>query len=220
MIDAPRLARIHGARLQRGKLALRLAINASYRSNAAQQEAIRLFPGMHPVQLFDSEIAHTIIKVAYAATLSYGCISDIKSLKLPNAASVIVVALFFLNFSLSPSPESLVNHFSVAGAALLVGFGVYAAGFMGAGDIKLITALMLWAGSRDALAFLIVMTFAGGVFASLLLIARKSMAVWPSTQNYIPSRRFRTWAQRGIFPYGIAICAAGLLLMPSFFAQR
>ncbi len=175
---------------------------------------------MHPGQFLDSETAHTIIKIIFAATLSYGCISDIKSLKIPNAVSVIVIALFFLNYSLSMPAGDLANHLIVAGAALLLGFGVYAAGFMGAGDIKLISALMLWAGARDAFAFLIVMSFAGGLFAGLLLIARTSMAVWPSAQHYIPSRRLRTWAQRGIFPYGIAICTAGLLLMHSFFSPR
>jgi prepilin peptidase CpaA len=174
---------------------------------------------MHPAQFFDSETAQTIIKVMYAATLSYGCISDIKSLKIPNAVSVLVIALFFLNFSPVPI-AGLASHLYVAGGALLVGFGLYAAGIMGAGDIKLISALMLWAGPRDAVAFLIVMTFVGGLFAGLLLMARTAMIVWPRAHRYIPSRRLRTWAQRGIFPYGIAICTAGLLLTRSFFAPH
>ncbi len=160
-----------------------------------------------------------VIKVMYAAVLCYGCISDVKSLKIPNAVSGVVLALFFLHWFSAPV-DDVTKHIIVAGVALLLGFGVFAAGFMGAGDIKLISALMLWAGPQDAFAFLIVMTFAGGLCAGLLLIARTSMAVWPSAQDYIPSRRLRMWAQRGIFPYGIAICTAGLLLMPAFFAHR
>ncbi len=161
-----------------------------------------------------------IIKIMYAAALSYGCISDIKSLKIPNAVSVIVLALFFLNYWPSAPADGFTKHMIVAGVALLLGFGVFAAGFMGAGDIKLISALMLWAGPQDGFAFLIVMTLVGGLCAGLLLITRTSMAAWPSAQHYIPSRRLRTWAQRGIFPYGIAICTAGLLLMPAFFAPH
>ena len=161
-----------------------------------------------------------VIKIIYVAALCYGCISDIKSLKIPNAVSVIVLALFFLNWWVFAPAEDLTKHLIITGAALFLGFGVYVAGFMGAGDIKLITALMLWAGTRDGFAFLIVMTLIGGIFASLLLITRKSMAIWPSAQNYIPSRRLRMWAQRGIFPYGIAICTAGLILMPSFFSEH
>ena len=116
----------------------------------------------------------------YAAALSYGCISDIKSLKIPNAVSVIVLALFFLNWWPSAPADGFTKHLIVAGVALLLGFGVFAAGFMGAGDIKLISALMLWAGPQDGFAFLIVMTLVGGLCARLLLITRKSMAVWPS----------------------------------------
>ncbi len=175
---------------------------------------------MNLAPLWHAENFQIVIKVLYAATLCYGCISDIKSLKIPNAVSVIVLALFFLNYLLSGPADGVTKHVIVAGGALLLGFGVYVAGVMGAGDIKLISALMLWAGPQDGFAFLIVMTFAGGLFAGLLLITRRTMAVWPSAQNYIPSRRFRMWAERGIFPYGIAICSAGLLLMPAFFAPR
>jgi prepilin peptidase CpaA len=178
------------------------------------------FPPMNAAHLWDSQSFYILIKIIYAAALSYGCICDIKSLKIPNAVSVIVLALFFLNWWVAAPADDLTKHLIVAGAALFLGFGIYVAGFMGAGDIKLITVLMLWAGTRDGFAFLIAMTLIGGVFASLLLISRKSMAVWPSTQDYIPSRRLRMWAQRGIFPYGIAICTAGLLLMPSFFAAH
>ena len=175
---------------------------------------------MYLASLWHSENFQIIIKTLYAVTLCYGCASDIKRLKIPNAVSVIVLALFLLNYLLFGLTDGLTKHIIVAGSALLLGFGIFAAGLMGAGDIKLISALMLWAGPQNGFAFLITMTFAGGLFAGLLMIARTSMAVWPSAQNYIPSRRLRTWAQRGIFPYGIAICTAGLLLMPSFFAQH
>ena len=161
-----------------------------------------------------------VIKIMYAAALSYGCISDIKSLKIPNAVSVIVLALFFLNYWPSAPAAGFTKHMIVAGVTLLLGFGVFVAGLMGAGDIKLISALMLWAGPQDGFAFLIVMTLVGGLCAGLLLVARTLMAAWPSAHHYIPSRRLRTWAQRGIFPYGIAICTAGLLLMPAFFVQH
>jgi prepilin peptidase CpaA len=170
--------------------------------------------------LWHSQNFPIAIKIVYAAALCYGCVSDIKSLRIPNAVSMIVLFLFFLNYWPSEPAAGFTKHIIVASAALLLGFGVYAAGFMGAGDIKLISALMLWAGPQDGLAFVMVMTLAGGIFAGMLLIARASMAAWPSAHHYIPSRRLRMWALRGVFPYGIAICTAGLLLMPSFFTPH
>jgi hypothetical protein len=64
------------------------------------------------------------------------------------------------------------------------------------------------------------MTFAGGLVAALLLTLRSSLANWPSLQYHLPSRRLKAWATHGVLPYGIAICLAGLLLMPSFFAPH
>jgi len=163
------------------------------------------------------ETVQTVIKALYAAALCYGLISDVKSLKIPNEVPIALSALFFLNYWLAPG-GSLWHHLLPGALGFLVTFIFYFAGVMGAGDVKLISALMLWAGTRDALAFLLLMSIIGGVFAGLLLIAGRLIALSVIADRFIPSRRFKNWAQRGIFPYGVAICAAGLILMPSFFA--
>ncbi|MGO9172166.1 MAG: prepilin peptidase [Rhodomicrobium sp.] len=174
---------------------------------------------MRLTYVFDAETLQAITKIIYAAALCYGCISDVRRFKIPNAVSLVVAALFFFNYWLLDAPGSLTQHLAAGGIGFILTFGLYVAGIMGAGDVKLISALMLWGGDRDGPAFLIIMTLIGGLFAGLLLIARKSMALWPSAHRYIPSRRLKAWARRGIFPYGIAICIAGLILIPSFFAQ-
>ncbi len=170
--------------------------------------------------IFSPDVLNIIIKAIYAAALCYGCISDIKSLKIPNSVSGVVLVLFFVNYWLMDPQESIKQHIAVGGGAFVLTFALYALGYMGAGDVKLISALMLWAGPKDGLTFLVIMTMVGGLLAALLLIARKSMALWPSTYHYIPSRRLKSWAKLGIFPYGIAICTAGLILMPAFFARH
>ena len=168
--------------------------------------------------MLDTATLDTGLEIALAATLCYGGVSDIRHLRIPNAVSLIAIALFFLHYWLSPAAGGLAPHLWAFGIAFLVTFGLYAAGFMGAGDVKLISALMLWGGVRDGPDFLVVMALIGGLLAGLLLALRKAMAVWPAVKQYIPSRRVKAWARRGIFPYGIAICVAGLLFIPSFFA--
>jgi len=158
-------------------------------------------------------------KVTFAGVLCYGCISDIRRLQIPNAVSLVVAVLFFFNYWLFSTPEGLTQHLVAGGGAFLFTFAFYVAGVMGAGDVKLISALMLWGGVRDGPAFLIIMALIGGLLAGLLLLLRISMAAWPSAHLYIRSRRLRVWARRGIFPYGIAICLSGLILLPSFFAR-
>ncbi len=173
---------------------------------------------MQIANILDTGTLQVIIKLIYTAALCYGCYSDIRRLQIPNAVSLIVLALFFLNYWLLQSTGNLMQHLLAGGIAFALTFGLYIAGAMGAGDVKLISALMLWGGARDGPAFLMIMTLIGGLFAGLLLVLRKSMAIWPSIHSYFPSRRLKAWARRGIFPYGVAICTAGLILMPSFFA--
>jgi prepilin peptidase CpaA len=166
-----------------------------------------------------SQDLQMILKILYAGALCYGFASDVRSLKIPNGVSIAVLSLFFVNFAAFAHSQDISGHLLVGGLTLALGFVIFALGFMGAGDIKLIAALMLWAGPKDAYAFLIAMTLIGGIFAALLLATRKVIGIWPSAYRYVPSRRLKNWATRGIFPYGIAICTAGLILMPSFFAQ-
>ena len=173
---------------------------------------------MHIAYFPDASLTQAILKLIYAAALCYGCISDVRYFKIPNFIPAAAVTLFFLNYWLQSPQEGLLQHAAAGGLVFLLSFGLYLAGTMGAGDAKLISALMLWAGVKDGPAFLIVMTFTGGLMAALLLALRSSMANWPEVQYYLPSRRLKTWAARGVLPYGIAICLAGLILMPSFFA--
>jgi prepilin peptidase CpaA len=171
---------------------------------------------------FDASIFAALqgaIKVAYALTLCWGGISDVRRLQLPNSVSIAVVILFFLNYALESNPERLTPHLAVAATAFILTLGLYAAGLMGAGDVKLIAALALWGGVKDGITFVLIMTLIGGLLAGALLLLRHVLVLWPAIGRYIPSRRVKAWASRGIFPYGLAICAAGLILLPSFFER-
>jgi prepilin peptidase CpaA len=171
-------------------------------------------------QFFNFDLFQSIVKALYVASLCYGFVSDVKSLRIPNVVSLSVAALFFAHYFSAPASGAIAPHLIAAGGAFLFMFAVYAAGFMGAGDVKLIGALMLWAGVRDGPAFLLLMSLTGGLIAFVLLLARKVTLARPSTTRYIPSRRLRVWTRLGIFPYGTAICTAGLILMPAFFQPR
>ncbi len=174
---------------------------------------------MQSITFLDFQTFQLIIKVSYAAVLFYGCVWDIRRLQIPNAVSLALLALFFVNYALLPWPERLAPHIGAGVVTFLLTFALYAGGLLGAGDVKLISVLMVWGGLKDGPAFLIIMTLIGGLLAGTLLILKQILTRWPAAYRYIPSRRLRNWAGRGIFPYGIAICIAGLILMPSYFAR-
>jgi prepilin peptidase CpaA len=168
--------------------------------------------------IIDTAALQAGAKIVLAAALCYGCISDIGRLRIPDSVWLIAIATFFFNYWLGAAPEGLAPHLWAGGIAFAFTFGIYLTGVLGAGDVKLISALALWAGLRDGMAFMIVMALIGGLLALLLLALRKSMARWPAIKPYIPSRRLKAWARRRIYPYGIAICLTGLIFIPTFFA--
>ncbi|MEO6247334.1 MAG: prepilin peptidase [Sphingomicrobium sp.] len=86
-------------------------------------------------------------------------------------------------------------------AALAVAFYI---GMMGGGDVKLAAALVLWFPPAATLAFLVLMSIAGGVLTVAVLIAHK----------------LRRREGRPEIPYGVAIAFGGLWLVAQRFLNH
>ncbi len=99
---------------------------------------------MQPEALFDPAALQAGTKIVLAAALCHGCISDIRRLRIPDSVWLIVIATFFFNYWLRGAPEGLAPHLWAGGIAFAFTFGIYRAGVLGAGDVKLISALVLW----------------------------------------------------------------------------
>ena len=95
---------------------------------------------------------------------------------------------------------------------LLVTFGMFAMGWVGGGDAKLVSVTAVWMGWSLLLPYLLVASVFGGLLTVLLLAFRRFKL--PSFMSE------RAWAQRlhkprGGIPYGVALAAAGLFFYPS-----
>jgi prepilin peptidase CpaA len=104
-----------------------------------------------------------------AGLLIYGAIKDLRHYSISNAFVLVLGGLFILHAVLSGRWVTL--HENVAFALLM--FAVllvcYARGWMGGGDVKLLTVALLWVGIRCALPFSLLLL----LFASLHTIAIK-----------------------------------------------
>lgn len=95
---------------------------------------------------------------------------------------------------------------SVLAAALVfaVGFGFFAAGWLGGGDVKLAAVAVLWLGAGQAVAFLLLSAVLGaGLAWPLLLVGRKRRHASGSCASASP----------GEVPYGPALALAGIALL-------
>ena len=125
--------------------------------------------------------------------------TDWQSREVPHWLIATLAALWAIAVLMSPETLGMaaVAALACGGLMLVLGFGLHAAGWLGAGDGKLLAALALWLGPRD-LAFALLGTTALGL--ALLVLA------WTR-----PEGDFR---KRGIpFAWAIVPPAATLLLV-------
>lgn len=99
-------------------------------------------------------------------------------------------------------------------ATALATFGVtlffFSLGWLGGGDVKLWSSVMLWAGPGLALPAVIVATLGGGVLGIVCWSAQKLLPKLQHTALRTPLRLLS--AERGV-PYGVALSLAGLLVL-------
>ena len=156
-----------------------------------------------------------VIQLIFVAILCYALISDVRYLRIPNWVSLGLFALFIVYAVDAPLSTSVFSHAAVAIAVLCGGFVIYLFRWMGAGDIKLLAAVSLWAGPTSVLDFLL-FTSLLGVALALLVRATQTyllLSTWSSAVGVFVPR----WVRQGLCPYGIAIVFGALMTMQNFF---
>jgi len=140
-------------------------------------------------------------------------LTDVTSFTIPNRISAILVLAFFPAALAMARPLGEVGvDVAVFLVALLAGMGMFAAGWIGGGDAKLLAAASLWLGLPALPVFLIVTALAGGALAMLLMNARS-----PWVQPYLagaPAWVTRLATPGADVPYGVAIATGALAAFP------
>lgn len=161
---------------------------------------------------------NTIFVAAFTMLVVYAAVTDVKGLRIANWTSIALVALFAAyvvagHLRLGTKPLPVLQHLSVALAVLAVGFAVFAFGYMGAGDIKLMTAVALWAGPGEVISFAFLTALTGAGLA--LLILSSAFCLNSEATPARISRLVPAWMSQGVIPYGVAISAGALMSVPS-----
>lgn len=145
---------------------------------------------------------------------------DFATRTIPDTVSILIAALGILLRALQ-GPSALVVSAAAALLLFLVLLLLFARGFIGGGDVKIMTALAIALPPADSYRFVIITVMAGGVLgiAYLLLSFRPRRPSGTGPKSLL--RRvavIESWriGRRGPLPYGIAIAAGGafVLLFP------
>lgn len=135
-------------------------------------------------------------------------IGDFLNMRIPNwlngAMALSVVPMAWL----AGMPLAVAQWHLLAGAVMLaVGFGLFARGYVGGGDAKLMAAAGLWIGWTSLLPFVLITTIAGGALAIIY-------KAWQLVRTEHEVRDF-VWLRRVLradleLPYGIAIAVGAV----------
>lgn len=101
-------------------------------------------------------------------------------------------------------------HLAAGLLMLVVGIGMFAMGWVGGGDAKLLAAGALWLGLPHLAPFLLLT----GLIGSALMLTILAYRAYPAAALPIPDFALRLHRSSTGLPYGIAIGAAGLLVFP------
>lgn len=159
---------------------------------------------------------NSAIAAVFVFLMLYAAISDVSSLRIPNWISIAAIGLFGLFLLVGGKSLPLLHHGLAALTLLAVGFAAFSFGYVGGGDVKLATAVGLWAGPQQSLVFLFWMSLFGAGLALVVLVGKRWL-YWDET-GWSPSRlsqMFPAWIRKGSVPYGVAISAGAVIAVPS-----
>lgn len=127
---------------------------------------------------------------------------DMRYMRIPNILSLLALGLFVATLPLLPVGEIGAR---LLAAALVFAFGivVFALRLFGGGDVKLMAVLMLFIPSQSHAIF--AFGFSAAMLIGVAFIMTLRAAPWLSSSDWITIR------QRGTFPMGISIAAAGIM---------
>ncbi|YCI06938.1 prepilin peptidase (plasmid) [Ensifer sp. D2-11] len=150
--------------------------------------------------------------LVFAGAMTYAGIRDVATMTISNRLVVFLVIAFAI---LAPAAgldiATISSSVLVASGVLVCTFALFAAGWIGGGDAKLLPVAVLWLGADLALPFILYTSVIGAALTLGLLQLRRVPLPLVLKKN--------AWSKRLLdremgIPYGAAMAPAALLLLP------
>ncbi len=146
----------------------------------------------------------------FPLAMFFAATSDLLTMTISNKVTLVLIGGFIaLSPAIGMDAQTIAWHGALAAIVLGIGFGFFAAGWMGGGDVKLAAATSLWLGWEHVLPYLAFSAILGGL-ASLLLITARARVLPLSMTNVSWIARLHD-KDEGV-PYGIALGPAAVFI--------
>jgi prepilin peptidase CpaA len=151
--------------------------------------------------------------LVFPALAVVAALKDVTSYTIPNWISLALIVAFVPVALVSGASLSTIGLCVATGVgALLVGMGMFAAGWIGGGDAKLFAASALWLGWPATFPFMLTTGLAGGAL-TLGILSLRSGWFEPILAGSPPWVR-KLGTDGGDIPYGVAIAVGALVTFP------
>jgi prepilin peptidase CpaA len=153
-----------------------------------------------------------LILVLFPGAMAFAACSDLVTMTISNRVSLALVVGFLVMAPwIGMDLAAMGSHVGAGAAMLVVGFAMFAMGWIGGGDAKLFAATSLWFGWSHLADYAFLVAMLGGALTLALLFLRTQPLPAPVIRQGWVSRLHHA---RGDIPYGIALAAGGLLIYP------
>ena len=146
-----------------------------------------------------------------AGALGWAAISDVRSYVIPNTVHVMVAAAFCVAALFLPS-SFFYGGLVTALAVFLAGAVFFVRGWMGGGDVKLLTAMALWSGPAY-LSHFATMTMLSGALLAIVMLSPLRRLLPPPSPEALELVGGEDKPARQPMPFGIAIAAGGVYVL-------
>lgn len=149
------------------------------------------------------------VSAAFALAL-FAAFSDLTRLTIPNWISISICTLYPIAVLTSSVEIDWILGLAVFSVVFVCGFLMFVLGWLGGGDVKLISALSLWAGFSGIFPFLLTTIIAGGILVPIIIF-REVIRMSDLDGGFILKVMVALRGQLQI-PYGVAISLGSLFI--------
>jgi prepilin peptidase CpaA len=156
--------------------------------------------------------AHSLVLLAFTLLMATAAFEDFRRFIIPNPLTIGLCILWPLYFAAAPSLGAALAAVGCGVAVFAVGAVLFARGYVGGGDVKLLSAAALWAGPAGIANLLLLTGLLGGVLAVLLLVPAGSRLI--ALGRGALGQAAPESAPRYV-PYGVPIAIAAVIVVLS-----
>ena len=159
-----------------------------------------------------SSVASSLCGLLFAGTAIYLALMDLTTMTIRNTVVVMLLVAYAVLAPLSGIPlQDIALSTAMAVGTLVIGIACFSYGWIGGGDAKLAAVAALWLGVSHTFDFLLCTALFGGGLTLVLLFFRT--LIMPASLAAMPWIQ-RLHAKGGGVPYGVAMAAAVLAILP------